>query len=229
VDRGQLAAEDVERHLRPGEVGDQQVEEPGRDVDRRGRAERRRAKSRNRVGEADRQRPAHRGQFVAELAVLVFGPDRDRDQGLELEPGDGVAASGQPAAQGAGDDGQGDVVYGVAEGVPGPGSRRRRGYRRTSGPRRSPCARLAFSCARNEVSNDVSLSMWRCGMAPSPPLEGTDRRHARRTAERGTQATAERVPPLSSSSSPCSSSSAISRGRRRETTLVTPSPPMLTP
>ena len=37
-----LAAEHVERDLRPGDVGDDQVEEPGREVDPRGLGEQRR-------------------------------------------------------------------------------------------------------------------------------------------------------------------------------------------
>ncbi len=106
-----LAAEHVEGDLRPGEVGDEQVEEPGREVDRRGRAQQQRrrevaepvveapdrfraqrllgglqrlhrlvdgAQALDRVGDADRQRPAHRRQPVAQLALLVVGADRDR-------------------------------------------------------------------------------------------------------------------------------------------------------
>ncbi len=42
VDLDQLAAAHVEGDLRAGEVGDEQVEEPGREVDRRGRAEQQR-------------------------------------------------------------------------------------------------------------------------------------------------------------------------------------------
>ena len=71
----------------------------------------------DRVVDPDRQRPPHRGQFVAELTVLVFGPDRDRHQGLQLEPVERHLALGEPAPQGAGGDGERDVVDGAAKGV----------------------------------------------------------------------------------------------------------------
>jgi hypothetical protein len=71
----------------------------------------------NRVSDVDRKRPAHRGQPVAELAVLVLGANRDRDQRLQLELVGVDVAVLEPAPHGAAGDRQGDVVDGAAESV----------------------------------------------------------------------------------------------------------------
>ena len=141
-----LPSEHVERQLRPGHVGDDQVEEPGREVDPRGLREQGRRgevveagdhfgaqrllgalqalhlladdpQPPHRVLDVDGQRPAHHRDLVAEVAALVLGADRDRHQGAQLEPLGADPAAVQPLAQGAGDDGEHDVVDGAAEGV----------------------------------------------------------------------------------------------------------------
>ena len=70
-----------------------------------------------RVGDVDRQGTAHRGEPVAELAVLVLGPHRDRHQRLQLELVGVHVAVLEPAPQGAAGDRQGDVVDRAAERV----------------------------------------------------------------------------------------------------------------
>ena len=141
-----LAAPHVQGQLRPGHVGDDQVEQPRREVQPRGlREDRRRrealhtgqhlganrllgllqavhrrldrAQPRDRVADVDRQRPAHHGDAVAEVALLVLGPRRHRDQRAQLQPLGAHAARVQPVAQRAADDGQDHVVDGAAERV----------------------------------------------------------------------------------------------------------------
>ena len=71
----------------------------------------------HRVLDVDGQRAAHRGDLVAELAVLVRGADRDRHLGPQLHALGAHAARVQPVAQRAGDDREDDVVDGAAERV----------------------------------------------------------------------------------------------------------------
>ena len=142
----QLSPEHVEGDLRTGHVGDDQVEEAGREVDPRRLGEKGRRgevveardhlgaerllgplqalhrladdlQAAHRVVDVDRQRAAHRGDPVAELAALVLGADRDRDQGPQLQALRAHAPAQQPAPQGAGDDREHDVVDGAAERV----------------------------------------------------------------------------------------------------------------
>ena len=113
---GQLAPEHVERELRAGHVGDDQVEQPRGEVQPRGLGEDRRrrevlhadstsaptacldsfrpsiaalheAQARDRVLDVDRQRPAHHRDAVAQLRrARRSAADRDRHQRAQLEP-----------------------------------------------------------------------------------------------------------------------------------------------
>ncbi len=140
----QFAAEHVERDLRARDVGHDQVEEPGREVDPRGLGEQgrrgevveprdhlgaerllrrldpvhrlaHRAQPGDGVLDVDGQRPADGGDLVAELAALVRGPDRHRHERAQLEALGADAAGVQPAPQRAGDGAEDDVVDGAAE------------------------------------------------------------------------------------------------------------------
>ena len=91
---------------------------------------------------------------------------------------------------------------------------------------------LCLSLARNEVSNDVSLSIWRWAIALLPgssvaqPVSSAAELSRRRpvawsaTAGEGGGAAPSLLVALPLP---------VSRGSRRETTLVTPSPPIVTP
>ena len=135
----QAPAEDVERELRPGDVGDDEVEEalpglqPGGLRDDRGRGEvghlrqhvgadgllgllqvahrlADQAEPLDRVLAPDRQRGHHRGHLIAERAVLIGGADADRHHRLQDQLVRRVAERAQMPAERAGDDGQHDVV-----------------------------------------------------------------------------------------------------------------------
>src|SRR5204863_4047291 len=61
------------------------------------------------------QRGHHRRDLVAERAVLLRGPDADRDHRAQLELLRGVAAGAHVAAEPPGDGGEDHVVDGPAE------------------------------------------------------------------------------------------------------------------
>ena len=111
----ELATEHVERNLGARDIGDDQVEEAGREVEPRRlreqcgrgevvepgdhlRAERllagldalhrlaNRLEAADRVLDVDRERPANRRDAIAEVTVLVLGSDADRDERSQLQP-----------------------------------------------------------------------------------------------------------------------------------------------
>ena len=140
----ELAAQQVDRHLRAGHVRHDQVEEPGREVDPRRLGEQRRRgevveardhlgperllrvlqvphlgadleQALDRVLDVDGQRRPHRRDLVAQLPVLVLAADRNRHLRAHLEPLGPDAAPVEPFPDAAGDDGQHDVVDGATE------------------------------------------------------------------------------------------------------------------
>ena len=140
----ELAAEEVDRHLRPGDVRDHHVEEAGGEIDPRRLREQRgrsevveardhlgaerllrllevphllpdRLQPRDRVLHVHGQRGAHCGELVAQVAALVLRPDGHRHLRPDLEPLGADAARVEPFAHAARDDGKHDVVDGPAQ------------------------------------------------------------------------------------------------------------------
>ena len=146
VQPAQFAAEQVERELRPGHVGDDEVEELLACLQPRGLAEDRRRREagevrqhlcadrlpgvlqvlhrrRDRVQrlggrlDADRQRRPHRRDLVAERSALGLGAHRDRHHRLQHEAVGIEALAAQVAPERERDGGQDGVVQGAAERV----------------------------------------------------------------------------------------------------------------